>query len=182
MGGLKEQLAKLYPDLIANKPAKHPPYCDSDIPSTYRRFCLELAGKHFTDRRGTVVSIGEEHFPKLLGTKLVSTDKKAKAKTVLASLRAGTFDPALYRIDIGRLRTLFWVPDVICDCHSIHLNAHPVIEADEVYVKHYEKMGASTKIVFILTIRKRCVVTTSFLIEAKDLPQYVRMPPVWQKK
>jgi len=182
MGDLKEQLAKLYPDLIPQEPARHPPYSDLDIPASYKRFCLELAGKQFNDPRGNTLSIDEANFPKLLGTKLVSTGKKAKAKIVLAQLWGGTFDAALYQIDNGRLRTLFWLPDVMCDCHSIHLNAHDVIEADEVYVKQYGKEGAPIKIIFTLTFNKTRKVATSFLIQGKDLGKYVKMPPIWQKK
>jgi hypothetical protein len=182
MGDLKEQLAKLYPELVTKRPAKHPPYSDLDIPSSYEKFCADLAGGQLKDQRELIVSIEENNFPKLLGMKLAATGKKVKAKIVLAHLRAGTFSPTDYRIDVGRLRTLFWIADVISDCHSIHPNAHAVIEADEVYVKTYDKLGAPIKLIFTITINNVRKVATSFLIDQKDLRKYVAMPALWPKK
>src|SRR5438034_3229089 len=127
---LRSQLENLYPELVtAVRPraAKHRPYCVATIQESYARFCEEISGKDYTDQRGQTVSILEENFPKLLNLKLISTGERAKARKVLTSLRAGTFDASLYSYERYRLATFFWVPEVICDSDAIHRNGHSEI-------------------------------------------------------
>jgi hypothetical protein len=190
---LKTQLAEHY--LAAVRGAKHPPYCDLSIADSYARFCAEIAGRRFRDPRGETVVIHQENFPKLLGMKRADpatgqvivdphTGKPAKAKAskVLAQLKSGTFQDAAHRVERGRIRTLFWIPDVITDPHSIHPNAHRVVAGDEVYVKKYLKLGYEVKIVVMGPAGDGRVIITSFLTDESDLAKYVGMPPVWTKK
>lgn len=183
MGTLHDELAKLFPKRAQSKQPKHPPYSDLDISQSYQRYCAEMAGRDFTDPRNTGISVLEVNFPKLLGAKMVATGKKAKASLVLASLKNGTFNPALYEIEDDRIYTLFWIEDTICHCDSIHENNHPVIEADEVYVKRYDKIGSQVKLVFTRKLQAgQIVIVTSFLTSPADLVRFVKMPPVWPQK
>jgi hypothetical protein len=183
---LKAQLERLYPELVStpcSPGAKHPPYSDLNIEESYERFCLEMAQRDYTDERGTVISILEENFPKLLNLKLASNDKNAKASKVLETLRKGTFDASLYKYERDRITTLFWIPQLICDCDAIHPNGHAKIQGDEVYVKLYDKAGAKIKLVFAdSTYAGLRVVTTSFLVTPERLCKFVKFPPIWNKK
>lgn len=196
MGSLKEQLAKIFglrPSPAPTTPApaapaaatgaKHPPYSELGILASYKKFCGEMAGKDFADPRGTLVSLLEANFPKLLGAKLKTSGKKTKASVLIAALQNGKLDESLYTVEKDRIRTLFWIEDTICRCDSIHPNNHPVIAADEVYVKRYAKLGANVKLVF--TRREQAgqvIVVTHFLADLKDLPRFVKTPPLWLKK
>jgi len=184
-GSLKDQLARLYPHVAPPPPipAKHPPYSTLDIAQSFVKFCDELAGKDFIDPCGQTISILEENFPKFLNLKLPSTGKKAKANIVLDALRAGTFDPSLYSWDEDRLATLFWIPDVISGCHSLHANCHAEIAGEEVYVKAYDKEGDPIKLLFTVeTHAGQRVITTSFLTSFGRLPKFIEQPPIWTKK
>jgi hypothetical protein len=178
---LSAQLTLLYcMHCTPPKPALHPPYCTSDIPHAYAQFCADIAGKDFEDPRHILVSVVRENFPKLLGAKLRGTEKKAKAAKVLNALENGTFNPGLYDIDSDRLETLFWIEDTICQCHSIHDNCRTTIEADEIYVKTYEKIGSPAKLVFTRQLPAgQIIVVTSFLTDVRDIAKFACMPPKW---
>jgi hypothetical protein len=182
---LKAQLEKLYPELASDPCSagvKHPAYSNLNIEESYARFCQEMASRDYTDERGTVISILEVNFPKLLNLKLVSNNKNAKASRVLDSLRKGEFDASIYDYERDRITTLFWIPQVICDCDAIHLNAHPLIQGDEVYLKRYDKEGAENKLVFVEpTYAGQRVVTTSFLVTSARLYKFLRFPAIWEK-
>ncbi len=194
---LKSELAKVYHLHAAFAgTTTHPPYCDLAISECYKRFCTELAGKEFRDPRGKSVVIHEDNFPKLLGMKLADPQtgqpmidpnsgkqRKAKANRVLAELKTGKFVDAAYTVEIGRVRTLFWVPDVITDPHAIHPNAHPVVAGDEVYVKRYDKNGSEVKLVVMGPSENRGrVIITSFLTDISDLGNYIKEAAIWTKK
>lgn len=180
MGSLREELAKLFPNRPLSKQPRHPPYSNLDIPQSYQRFCQEMAGKDFKDPRNIAISVLEVNFPKLLGAKMAATGKKAKASLVLDALRNATFNPALYQVETDRIETLFWIEDTICNCDSIHDNNHSVIEADEVFVKRYDKAGSEVKLVFGRNLQAgQVVIVTSFLTSPADLVRFVKMPPKW---
>lgn len=139
-----------------------------------------MAGRDFKDPRDKTISVLEVNFPKLLGAKMAATGKKAKASLVLTSLKNGTFNQNLYEVETDRIETLFWIEDTICQCDSIHDNNHPVIEADEVYVKRYDKIGSEVKLVFVRNLQTgQVVIVTSFLTSPADLDRFVQMPPKW---
>ena len=181
---LKAQLETLYPMLVGG--AKHPPYCDLCVTECYARFCNDLANRRFCDPRGTVVPIYLENFPKLLGMKIADPKsgklRKAKASRVLEKLREGTFRDDEYVIEKGRIRTLFWIPDVIVNPDAIHPNSHPIVDGDEVYVKRYAKDGSEVKLVVLGPSKYGSrIIITSFLTEARDLEHYIGMPAIWEK-
>jgi hypothetical protein len=132
---------------------KLPTYCNLSIEDAYTKFCAELDGKKLRDPRNEEVCIYERNFPKFLGMKRADPRTgrpilnqhgkpiKAKASTVLQSLKAGSFDRKQYFIEYARLRTMFWIPDVISSPDSIRSNIHRVIEGDQVYVKKYQKVA-----------------------------------------
>jgi len=160
----------------------HPPYFAEAVVRCYEKFCAELAGKDLVDPRGDVISILEVNFPKLLNVKLRGSSTKAKASLVLADLRKGIFSAALYAFDRDRLETLFWIPDVIERPDSIHKNAHPRVEGEEVYVKQYQKMGRTVKLVFVkFTYAGQRVVTTSFLTDPERIPLLAEPSFRWRK-
>jgi hypothetical protein len=170
---IKSQLAKIYPGVLAtpeSAASKHPPYNYLSIQESYAKFCQEVAGRDFSDQRGTAISLLEVNFPKLIGLKLAAPRKRAKASRVLNLLRSGTFSESAYTHERDRITTLFWITDVICAADAIHKNAHPTIAGDEVYVKHYDKAGASVKLVFVeATYAGQRVVSTSFMTEPEKL-------------
>ena len=192
---LKTQLARIYADRAENlNPGrKHPPYNDLSIAESYARFCAELANIEIRDPRGTAVVILEQNFPKLLGMKMADPatgepmidantgrPRKAKASRVLEDLRNGTFQDAAHVVERGRMRTLFWIPEVISAPDSIHPNAHPVVAGDEVYVKRYTKEGSEIKLVVTAPAPGgRRIIVTSFLTNEADLRNYVEFPPIW---
>jgi hypothetical protein len=179
---LKTQLAKLYPSR-APLAKGHPPYCDLTIPQVFERFCKELAGTSITDPRGTIISIFEVNFPKLLGLKMAATGKKAKASNVLASLHDGSFDAAFYTFQRDRIRTLFWIPETLTACDAIHPNGHKTIQGSEAYIKRYKKDGAPIKIIFTEKLHSgHTIITTSFLVESKELARFIREPATWTSK
>jgi hypothetical protein len=185
MGSLQDELKKHYPEAKPAEPQpppkpKYPPYSRLDIPATYKKFCSDMVGKDYVDPRDTTISILEVNFPKLLGAKMAANGSKARATPFLKSLKDGTFNPALFTVEKDRTATIFWIEETICQCDSIHDVAHKVIEADEVYVKKYDKEGAPYKLVFTRTIDfAQIIVVTSFLTDESELPRFIKMPAKW---
>jgi hypothetical protein len=169
-------------------------YSNLAIEDSYTKFCLELADQKIRDCRGKVVCLYERNFPKFLGMKRANPatgdllldqngkPMKAKASVVLAALKAGTFDPKHYFIEYGRLRTMFWIPDVIRTADAVHPNGHAKIEGDEVYLKRYVKKGSDIKLVFTNLEANERIVITSFLVKESQLHNYVKFPHIWPPK
>jgi hypothetical protein len=162
--------------------AKHPPYCTASIEDCYAGYLTQMADRDVTDPCGTVISFLEENFPKLIKLQMLATGANARAAKVLEALQNGTFNSSLYTVERDRLETLFWIEDVLTDPDSIHENIHETVEAESVYVKHYDKEGAPIKLVFVLcTYAGQRVVCTSFLTQPARLSKFVRVPPTWSK-
>jgi hypothetical protein len=168
-------------------------YCNLCVEDAYTKFCEELAGREFKDQRGTVITIFEENFPKLIGMKrrdpvsgeLLRNGKgepiKAKASVVLDSLRSKTFDRNLYWIDSAKLRTMFWIPDAVCNADALHPNIARRVEGDRVYLKRYAKLRGKVKLVFTNKARRNRIVITSFVVEQRTLGNYVSPTVIWVK-
>jgi hypothetical protein len=138
----------------------------------------------------------ERNFPKLLGMKLLDPatgkpiidpqtgkQRKAKASKALDALRGGTFEEAAHTVDQGRIRTLFWIPDVVTDPDGIYPNAHPVVAGDEVYVKRYAKDGSEVKLVVVGPADNgQRVIITSFLTSPKELENCISKPALWERQ
>jgi hypothetical protein len=158
------------------------------IQGAFIRYREAYAGKDFQDPRGICVTLLEENFPKLVKLKFQPDAKRpaqrARAKAVLSSLRDGTFDEARHFSEQPvRLRTLFWIEDVICHPDGIHPNCAAKVEGEEVYFKRYERSDADTKLVFTAIGRGgQRIVITSFLDRAIVLHNYCGLPALWPEK
>jgi hypothetical protein len=195
MGGLREQLAAALPEhghklLFYANGSKHPPYNDLPVPETLVQFCSELLPEcPLTDPRGKRISIVKPNFPKLAGLEhLVLGKDELSASDIIRSIEDGLFDLGNYdttRDD--RLRTLFWIPEVMRDPDAIYQNAHKIVVGHEVYVRVYDKMGSKVKLVFTMDIveRKRLIRTvpiTSFLTDPATAISYVKGEPLYRRK
>jgi hypothetical protein len=108
---------------------------------------------------------------------------KVKASRVIEEIESGNFEASQYKWEIDRIRTLFWMPDVLADPDAVYKNAHKIVEGDEVYVKVYDKMGARVKLVFTDYIKpiKQTVIVTSFLTDPETAWKYVRGEPLYAR-
>jgi hypothetical protein len=191
MADIKEQLARIFPDRhphpwVPEEGANALPYCQLDILSAFRKYCGGCADCDIEDPRKVSVSLFEENFPKLLKLWLKPNGqlpaRKARAKAVIPLLRAGTFNQDLYTWQDVRLRTLFWLEDVIREPDGIYPNCAQVVEGEEVYIKRYNKELSDVKLVFT-TIRPggARVVITSFLDNASSIKDYCAEEPLYCK-
>jgi hypothetical protein len=202
MGDLKNQLAAIFPLVrgvsqpvntesveqpwLPETGCTCPAYCEMRVLPAFGKYSTELLGRDIEDPRGICVSLCEENFPKLLKLWLKPEGKlparKARAKNAIPLLRNGQFDEQLYTWEKARLRTLFWLEDVISNPDGIYGNCAKLIEGEEVYIKRYAKEGSPIKLVFT-TIRSGGlrVVVTSFLDNQNSLKDYCLMPSLYQK-
>ena len=116
------------------------------------------------------------------GTQLPGTPKVKANGTARYAFDVGNYEP--HRDD--RLRTLFWLPEVLTDPDAIYPNAHKIVAGDQVYVRVYDKMGSTVKLAFTKDVTKRGVVIqtvliTSFLTDPKTAMSYVRGQPIYQR-
>ncbi|MFY9561964.1 MAG: hypothetical protein WAQ52_17155 [Terriglobales bacterium] len=174
--------------VVPSKGAGFPGNFKGNIQEAFARYREEYAGKDFEDPRGIAVTLLEENFPKLVKLMFRPDPNKpavrARAKAVLEPLRNGTLDEAKHFSDQpARLRTLFWIEDVICRPDGIHPNCAAQVEGEEVYFKRYDRSGSDTKLVF--TAIGHCgqrIVITSFLDQSTTLHKYCALPPFWPQK
>jgi len=103
-----------------------------------------------------------------------------KASKIIEAIKNGTFDGTAYKCETDRIKTLFWIPDVLSDPDAVYKNAHKIVQGDEVYVKVYDKMGSKIKLVFTDYIKglKQNVVVTSFLTDPQTACEYVKGEPL----
>ena len=195
MHDLREQLAAAFPEhehklLFYAKGCKHPPYNNLSVPETLTRFCSDLLPEcPLADPRGKRVSIVKGNFPKLAGLEhLVLKKDELSASDIIRQIEGGYFDLGHYdTAKDDRLRTLFWIPEVVRDPDAIFRNAHKIVVGDEVYVRVYDKMGSKVKLVFTMGIKKgnqliRTVPVTSFLTDPKTAISYVKGKPLYGRK
>ena len=195
MRGLREQLAAAVPE-HEHKPlfyaigSNHPPYNIHSVSETLGRFCAEVLPEcPLADPRRKQISVVKTNFPKLAGLEhLVLEKDKLSASDIIKSIENGTFDLGDYdatRDD--RLRTIFWIPQVVRDPDAIYRNAHKIVAGHEVYVRVYDKMGSKVKLVFTMDIEKskkliRTVPITSFLTDPETAISYVKGEPLYRRK
>jgi hypothetical protein len=168
--------------------APHGGYFKNTMTEAFKKYRGECVNCDFEDPRGICVTLLEENFPKLI--KLMYRPKpeapgiRARAKAVIPHLNAGTFDEDKHFSEQPvRLRTLFWISDVIINPDGIAPNSAARVEGEEVYFKKYQREKPDIKLVFT-TIRQGGlrVVVTSFLEREEDLPKYCGLPLLWQPK
>jgi hypothetical protein len=86
------------------------------------------------------------------------------------------------------LRTLFWLPELLCDPDAIYKNAHRMVDGDEIYIRIYDKMGSTVKLAFTKDIKNnhgrviRTVAITSFLTDPKSVVSCVRGDPLYKRQ
>jgi hypothetical protein len=182
---LKSQLASIYPFYARGR--KHPPYNMLSVQETFAKFKAEfLPLCPLTDKLGRIIRIETTNFRKLLNLKHKALGVQARAWQIIAELESGTFDLANYEeIQQDRIRTLFWIPEVITDPDVIYNNNHKVIKADEVFVCVYDKPGSKVKLAFTSTFgaeeSKRIEIVTSYLTDAKTAMYCAKGKPLYQK-
>jgi hypothetical protein len=172
---------------FSEKGSKHSGYNDSSMADSLQRFCDEFLPKTpLVDPRGKKISIEEGNFPKLANLEHKTLKKEDfPAFQILQCLRDGTYDPSHYiNPELDRLRTLFWIPELITDPDSIYRNGHKIIPADEVYVRVYDKEGARVKLFFSMDLwRKGKVIRTipvsSFLTDPHKVSRFITGKPLY---
>ncbi len=191
----REALAGVMPDhqhklLFYEIGGRHQGYNTLSIAESLKQFCTEILPQSpVTDPRGKRISIIKNNFPKLSGLEHLTLSKdEFGASDIIAAIEDGTFDPGQYdptRDD--RLRTLFWIPEMLRDPDAIYKNAHKIVQGDEVYVRVYDKMGSKVKLIFTKDIRKngqliRTVPITSFLTDPATAISYVCGQPKYRRQ
>src|SRR6266704_1751354 len=147
METLKAQLARIYPFYGPGR--KHPPYNTLSVVETYEKFKADfLPSCPLTDRLGRTIKIEKANFRKLINLKHKTLGDQARAWKIIQELENGTFNPQDYDWAVDRIRTLFWVPEVIMDPDAIYKNNHRVVKADEVFICVYDKGGSKVKLAF----------------------------------
>jgi hypothetical protein len=188
MDDLRSQLAAVFPKsahylLFQAKGCKHPPFNESDVVTSFTQFCTEfLPRSPISAPQNKSIRVIKTNFPKFLNMKRLC-GSKVKASRVIEEIESGNFEASQYKWEIDRIRTLFWMPDVLADPDAVYKNAHKIVEGDEVYVKVYDKMGARVKLVFTDYIKpiKQTVIVTSFLTDPETAWKYVRGEPLYAR-
>ncbi len=166
---------------------KHPPYNELSIVESFKKFKTDfLPLCPLPDPLDRMIRIEDTNFRKLINLKHKTLGDAARAYKIIDELENGTFDASNYEeIECDRIRTLFWVPDVIRDPDAIFKNNHGVVKADEVFVYVYDKLGSKIKLAFTSTFgpkfNPRVEIVTSYLTDertamfcAKGKALYVR--------
>jgi hypothetical protein len=191
---LRQQLAKAFPQVehqlaFFEKGSRHPLYNDLSCAATLKKFCDDfLPLSPFVDPRGKAVQIVKGNFPKLvdLAHKTMSRED-FPARKIIECIENGTFDMEHYQsMELARMKTLFWLPEVITNPDAIYKNGHKIIAGNEVYVRVYDKMGSKVKLLFTMDILRRgkiirTVPVTSFLTDPGMVINFISGQPRYQR-
>ncbi len=194
-GNLRELLAAALPEhehklLFYAKGSNHPPFNLLSLRETLEKFCSALVAQSpFLDPRGKAIAVVRKNFPKLAGLKHLTLSKEElSASAIVSAIENGCCDlKDYYQGREDRIRTIFWIPEVLREPDAIYRNAHKIVAGDEVYVRVYDKMGSKVKLVFTMDVQKggqiiRTVPITSFLTDPATAASYVRGEPVFRRK
>ena len=176
MGSLREQLAAALPEhqhklFLYERGHQHPPYNDLTVEQTYIKFKAEFLPQcPLPDKLGRSVKLVATNFRKLLNLKPKSGEEK-RAWKVIQELESGAFDLSQYHMEEDRIRTLFWIPEVLRDPDAVYENSHSTVKADEVFVRVYDKAASTIKLVFTAAFgdpaKQRIEIVTSYLTDPK---------------
>jgi hypothetical protein len=163
---------------------KHPAYNELGVTETFAKFTEEfLPLCPLEDPLGRDIKVTPINFRKLINLKHKTLGDDAKAWKIVEEIEQGTFDIANYELPDDRIRTLFWVPDAITDPDAIYKNNHCSVQADEVFVSVYDKMGSTVKLTFISTFGKKPVqrveIVTSYLTEPHTAIKCIKGKPIY---
>ena len=190
MGDFREQLGQAFPDdkhqlLFFRQGSPAPPYNHLSPVETFAKFVAEfLPLCPLRDRLDRDIRVEDTNFKKLINLKHKVLGDAARAVKIVEELANGTFKVDDYHpIAPDRIRTLFWVPDVIRDPDAIYKNNHGVIKADEVFVRVYDKTGSKVKLVFTSAFgpkfNLRYEIVTSYLTEPKTALTCISGKPLY---
>jgi hypothetical protein len=192
-GTFREQMLKAMPDddprqIFYARGRSHMPYNELSLTATLAKFKTDfLRLCPLTDPLDREIRVMDTNFRKLINLKHKSLGESAKAYKIVEEIENGTFDPNNYEpLEFDRIKTIFWIPEVIQDPDAIYKNNHRVVEADHVYICVYNKAGATIKLVFTSTFGAKCnprvEIVTSYLTDersamfsAKGSPLYLRL-------
>jgi hypothetical protein len=154
---LREQIALADPRsghwlLFTETGAACPPLNHLTVMETFGKFVSDFLPQcPITDPRGKTIRIRKDNFPKFLNLIVKPGFPPKKPSTIVEQIERGQFDALQYDWAPDRIKSLFWVPDVISDPDAIYVKktTYGRIRASEVYVKVYCKMGATVKLVFV---------------------------------
>lgn len=128
------------------------------------------------------MKIRKDNFPKFLNLTVREGFQPKKPSTIVRLIEEGKFVEAEYEWMNDRAHALFWVPDVIRDPDAIYRKkrSHGLINADEVYVKVYDRMGSKIKLVFTDRVGKHrdIIFITSYLTDAHTAVKYCDGQPL----
>src|SRR5689334_11734073 len=132
-GTLREQLCAAMgdddPRKIFYAPGrKHPPYNDLSLFDTFKKFKAEFLPQcPLQDPLDRQVRVVDVKFRKLINLKHKQLGDQARAYKIIEEIETGAFAYSNYQdIEQDRIRTLFWIPDVIRDPDAIFRNNHAV--------------------------------------------------------
>lgn len=182
-----EKLAAVLPERIRLFYApgrKHPPYNDLGVLDTFSKFKNEFLPQcPLKDPLGRQIQVGTINFRKLLNLKHKELGDAARAWKIIEEIEEGLFDASKYDLPRDRIRTLFWIPEIIIDPDAIYRNNHPNIKADEVFVCVYDKDGSKVKLVFTAAFGKkpaqRVEIVTSYLTNSGDAIKCIKGEPLY---
>ena len=168
----------------------HPPYNRLSVTDSLTKFCADILPlSPIQAPRGKRIKIIKTNFPKLAGLehKTLSRDE-LRASDIIQAIENGSFNLEDYNPDRDdRLRTLFWLPELLSDPDAIYRNAHKIVAGSEIYVRVYNKSGSRIKLAFTMDILNRkqklvsTVVITSFLTDAATALTYVEGEPLYRR-
>jgi len=191
MGNLREQLAAAVPEvdhllIFTETGTAAPPLNHLAVVDTYHKFAAEFLPRcPIVDPRGKPIRIRKENFPKFLNLSAAPGTVPRKPSTIVESIENGTFDESEYEWARDRIQALFWVPDVLGDPDAIYTKhpSHGLIRAEEVYVKVYNKMGSTVKLVFVdyFGKSKDPIFITSFLTSATTAMKHCKGEPIYRR-
>jgi hypothetical protein len=182
---LATQLAAAYPFFGPGR--KRPDYNMLSVEDTYAKFKAEfLPLCPLTDKLGRTIKVEATNFRKLINLKHTILGPSARAWQIIEELEKGTFSPTNYEpVEADRIRTLFWIPEVLAEPDAIYKNNHKVVKADEVFVCVYDKPGSKVKLVFTSTFgegnNKRVEIVTSYLTDSKTAMYCAKGQPLYRK-
>jgi hypothetical protein len=178
MGTLKSQLKQIAPMVAAATAARQ----RRDVKELYADFCTHLKDQSVTDPRGEKLVFRKHDFPYLI--KLEFFNEKmgkwtaAKAAPTIKALEAGILDEARHQYDLARAKGLLRIAEILANPDSIHVNIHPRVTGDMVYVV---RVSAGFKIAFVKKKGPEWGIVTSFYTTESYLKTCAGEPPIFSK-
>ena len=197
----RQQLANVIPDMAAaafeqslhlsildGEGSAHPPQNYLSIPDTLAKFRTDfLPLSPLIDPRGRKVDVITSNFPKFLNLCQKDETRKKRAGFVVNEIKAGKFIEDEYNWEPERLRSIFWISDVILDPDAIYLKKQGFgrVPAEEVYLKVYKRqnVGSPVKVVFTHRVRRgentEWMIISSYFTSRQTAKMYTEGEPLY---